>query len=192
MYDVLLSNFKALEKTSKILERLSLRPKDYYLATIHRAENTNSKHRLSEIIAAFCGLDKEVIFPAHPRTRKMLQAFGIEVDSRVRLIDPVSYVDMLTLEMNAARVLTDSGGVQKESRILGTPCVTIRNETEWPETLEGGWNVLAGADKKRIISCALTFMQTTDAGAKARIKLYGDGDAARRLVDVLLTNPEMC
>jgi UDP-N-acetylglucosamine 2-epimerase len=135
------------------LERLTEhRPGAYFLATVHRAENTDQAERLSGIFRAFGSLGAPVLVPLHPRTRARLR--GVEVPTGVHLMEPASYLAMLTLVKNARCVLTDSGGLQKEALWLGTPCVTLREETEWVETLEGGWNQIAGADPGRIVAAA--------------------------------------
>lgn len=145
------------ERASRILERLDLDPKRYILATVHRAENTDDEDRLTGIVRALALLERPVVFPCHPRTRKMLDRFGLErfiVPSQVRLIDPLGYLDMLKLESQAKVILTDSGGVQKEAFWLGVPCVTLREETEWNETLNAGWNRLAGTCTEDVVSAA--------------------------------------
>ncbi len=126
-------------------------PGGYYLATVHRAENTDDPVRLQGIFEGLGRLDLPVILPLHPRTRKCLDS-GLRVPPNVELRDPVGYLAMLTLVQHARAVLTDSGGLQKEAVWLGVPCITLREETEWVETLEGGWNQLAGADPERIVA----------------------------------------
>jgi UDP-GlcNAc3NAcA epimerase len=123
-------------------------PGSYFLATVHRAENTDDPVRLRGIFEAFRRLEGPVLLPLHPRTRARLD--GIDVPGNVEVMEPVSYLAMLSLLGGARRVFTDSGGLQKEAVWLGTPCVTLRDETEWVETLEGGWNRLAGADPDAI------------------------------------------
>ena len=169
---------------SSILDRLQLEPKTYYLVTVHRAENTDVKMNLANILQALVQLDRPVIFPIHPRTRKMIKRFGLEhvFDSQhIRFIDPVGYLEMLMLEENAAAILTDSGGVQKEAYWLRVPCVTLREETEWVETVESAWNVLVGADRQRIIQVVRSCVPP----ARCPL-LYGDGHAAEQIVRVLL------
>ena len=140
--------------TSRMLRTLALEPKGYALATVHRAANTDDPARLAEIFDALALLHEPVIVPMHPRTRAALMGTDIEVEPPVRIIEPVGYLDMLELQRNARVVLTDSGGVQKEAYLLGVPCVTLRDETEWIETLAGGWNVLAGTNAERILAAA--------------------------------------
>lgn len=146
------------EKSSRILEDLDLQPGGYYLATVHRAENTDHPGRLRSIIEALEELG-DVVFPCHPRAEKFMKQLGLwkGLTGRVKVIKPVGYLDMLVLEKNARKILTDSGGVQKEAYLLGVPCITLREETEWVETVADGWNVLAGADRERIASMARGF-----------------------------------
>jgi len=180
MYDALLANAPVAAERSQILRRLSLAPGGYALATVHRAANTDATARLGEIIDALALLGEPVVLPLHPRTRAALMAADFEIAPPVRVIDPVGYLDMLALEQGARMILTDSGGVQKEAYLLGVPCVTLRDETEWVETLEGGWNVLAGAQTERILAAA---RRGRPAGAP--LPLFGDGRAAERMVEAL-------
>jgi len=154
MYDSLRVNLAVAERKSKIMKKLNLQRKEFYLITIHRAENTDVKNNLHNITDIVTNLDKTVVFPLHPRTRKKLSEFRL-LDRLLSkhdllLIDPVSYLDMLVLEKNARYVLTDSGGVQKEAYFLRTPCLTLREETEWVETLKTGYNQLVGLDVMKV------------------------------------------
>lgn len=171
---------------STILDRLHLEPKTYYLVTVHRAENTDIKKNLVNILQALVQLDRPVVFPIHPRTRKMIKRFGLEhvFDSQhIRFIDPVGYLEMLMLEENARVILTDSGGVQKEAYWFQVPCVTLREETEWAETVESGWNVLVGSDYEKIISAVFNASRITHHVSRI---ILGSGEVARRIiVDVL-------
>ncbi|RQD81822.1 MAG: UDP-N-acetylglucosamine 2-epimerase (non-hydrolyzing) [Methanocalculus sp. MSAO_Arc1] len=179
MVDALLFN-RDLAGRSDILERLDLESGTYYLATVHRAGNTDEEKNLRSIMAAFAALDRPVIFPAHPRTRKFLEQYGIAAGRNVRLIEPLPYLDMLQLLSHACAILTDSGGVQKEAYILQVPCITLRENTEWVETVEDGWNVLAGADTGCIIAAV---SQMTGDGGRSGIHSahYGDGTAADKI-----------
>lgn len=148
MYDSLKDHLKVAEKKSKIMTKLNLQKKEFYLITVHRAENTDVEENLEKMTQIVTSLDKKVVFPIHPRTRKRLSKFDLR-DRLISkpdliLIDPVSYLDMLILEKNARYVLTDSGGVQKEAFFLKTPCLTLREETEWVETLVNYWNLVVG------------------------------------------------
>ncbi len=170
---------------SGVLARLGLAERSYLLATVHRAENTDDPACLRNILAAFTELDETIVFPLHPRTRKVLENEGIlsnlqSAICNLQLIDPLGYLDMVRLEQSARMILTDSGGMQKEAYWSGVPCVTLRDETEWVETVEAGWNVLVGADMARIVQAVRSFTPPA-----ARPALYGDGRAAERIATVL-------
>src|SRR5205814_1735963 len=136
---------------SDVLKRLGFAAKSYHLATIHRAENTDDVGRLKTLLEALARLDRPVVIPLHPRTRAALEgAAGVPATGTLRIIEPLGYLDMLALMEAADAVLTDSGGLQKEAYWLGVRCVTLREETEWTETLAGGWNQLTGATEARI------------------------------------------
>ncbi len=180
MYDALLLHAPVAAEKSRIVGDLALEPGGYVLATVHRAANTDDPARLERIVEALGALREPVVLPLHPRTRAALMGTDIEVDLSVRIIEPVGYVDMLALEQGARMVVTDSGGVQKEAYLLGVPCVTLREETEWVETLECGWNVLAGADAGRILAAA---KRGRPSGEPPRV--FGDGHAGERMVEAL-------
>ena len=165
---------------SRILEKLGLTQKSYLLTTVHRGENTDDLARLSQILQAYNSLEETIVFPIHPRTRKAINNIGCPIKSHVRLIDSVGYLDMVALTSAARLVLTDSGGLQKEAYWLGVPCLTMRDESEWVETLESGWNLLVGSDSNKIVEAVLTF-----APSGPRPALYGDGFAATLCVDLL-------
>jgi len=151
----------------------------FYLATIHRAENTDDRNRLQSIFSALSDLDLPVVLPLHPRTQKLLE--GIKYRSRkVRIIEPVGYLQMIYLIKHSQKVLTDSGGLQKEAYFMQKPCVTLRDETEWIETLENGWNILVGADTEKIVQA----VQHNSTGAQTRA--FGDGRAAEKVVSELI------
>jgi UDP-GlcNAc3NAcA epimerase len=171
---------RARAKPQEILPRLGVKNKSYLLATVHRSENTNDLSQLSRILSAFNSLDEPMIFPIHPRTRKVLKEANCHLKPHIQLIDPVSYLDMMTLATSARLILTDSGGLQKEAYWLGVPCLTLREETEWVETIESGWNALVGSDSVKISHAVRSF-----APANARPGLYGDGFASARCVDLL-------
>jgi UDP-N-acetylglucosamine 2-epimerase (non-hydrolysing) len=151
MYDALLENIKIALKKSKILEKLKLKPKNYLLMTLHRPSNVDNLENLRKIIETMEGSREKIIFPVHPRTRKNLKKIKLPKFKNFTMIKPVSYLDMLVLEKNAKKILTDSGGVQKEAYWLKTPCLTLRKKTEWVETLEGNWNILTGVNKEKIL-----------------------------------------
>lgn len=156
MFDALMHFSKISETKSKILEILNLTPKSYYLATIHRAENTDNYDRLKSILESLGELDNLVIFPIHPRTKNRIRDYNLEyLLEKLLVIDPVGYLDMIQLERHAKIILTDSGGVQKEAFWLRVPCITLRDETEWTETIKYNWNRLVGADRNKIIEAVL-------------------------------------
>ena len=186
MYDALLYNIEIAERRSIVLEKLGLQSKGYFLATVHRADNTDRIQNLKEIIDAFVELGRKgmpVVFPVHPRTRRLMGSHGFPMSPELVLTDPVSYLDMLVLEKHSRAILTDSGGVQKEAFWLKVPCVTLREETEWVETVESGSNVLAGVNRDRIIRFALAAKWDPKPSSE---KMYGRGDAAERVVAVLV------
>jgi UDP-GlcNAc3NAcA epimerase len=186
MFDAALVFGPVAEASSTLLERLGLTPRAYYLCTVHRAENTDVPERLGAIVDALRELgrpDCPVVLPLHPRTRGYLERSGkaasISHDLALRTLEPVGFLDMLLLEKHARLILTDSGGVQKEAYFHGVPCVTLRDETEWVETVESGWNRLAGADRARILEAAA-------ASRPGRaIDEYGRGQAADKIVEIL-------
>ena len=163
-----------------LLNRLRLSPRGYLLTTVHRAENTNNRDSLQRIIRALNALGEPIVFPVHPRTRKMLEALDLRLDPHVAVIDPLGYLEMIALVGHARLVLTDSGGLQKEAYWVGVPCVTLREQTEWTETVDAGWNLTVGTDEDRIVAAARAFQPPA-----AQIPLYGDGRAAERCVGLL-------
>lgn len=171
------------EKKSAILKRLELKEGEYVFCTLHRASNTQ-RERLQRIVEALTRVEQVVAFPLHPRTRKMLRDYGLTVSlqerSHIRLTEPVSYMESLLLQSNAMVILTDSGGIQKEAYVLGKPCLTLREETEWTETVEAGWNLLVGTDPARILEGVRDFRPDCQ-----RENLFGDGQASRRIASVL-------
>jgi UDP-GlcNAc3NAcA epimerase len=178
MYDALLVN-KNLAQKSHILEQLNLEPKTYILATLHRPSNTDNPDRLRRIIHSFSQVEKPVVFPVHPRTREALSTLGASLGS-IQAINPVGYLDFLKLESEAEAILTDSGGVQKEAYLLRVPCITLRKETEWVETVEDGWNILVGDDTALIVKMAHEFRPTAE-----RRQPFGDGTASQKIVKIL-------
>ena len=181
MYDAVLQFSKIARRQSTILEDLSIKPKEYLLATVHRPYNTDIPENLQNILSAFLEINEPIIFPVHPRTSQCLINSTLSIqNSKLRCTPPVGYLDMLILEQNAKAILTDSGGMQKEAYFFGVPCVTMRTETEWVETLEAGWNVVVGADRTKIVEAVRS--SGTD---NPRPELYGDGRAAEKIVSIL-------
>jgi UDP-GlcNAc3NAcA epimerase len=169
------------------LEDLVPHGRDFSLVTCHRAENTDDPVRLGGILDGLvriaAGTGMTVLFPTHPRTRDRLARGDFRLPDSILMLPPLSYLDMLALTARAALVLTDSGGLQKEAYLLGTPCVTLRDETEWVETVETGWNRLAGADSDAIVASA---GEAIGARSRPRPNIFGDGRAAERIADHLL------
>jgi UDP-N-acetylglucosamine 2-epimerase len=181
MYDAVLWAMEhSGDDAAAILTRLGLAGKSYLLATVHRASNTDNPVNLANIMSALGAAGETVVFPVHPRTRKALDSAGIEVASNIMAVAPVSYLEMLALEGQARAILTDSGGVQKEALWLAVPCITMRDETEWVETVQCGWNTLTGTDPHRI---ATALQSPTPLAAPPQI--YGDGHAAERIASIL-------
>ena len=180
MYDVFLEHFmKARARRLRILAEPTLQD-GFVLATIHRAENTDDPLRLSAIMEGLAGSGMPTIFPAHPRTRVALEAAAIPVASSVTLLQPLGYLDMVALEAAAEVIVTDSGGVQKEAYFAGTPCVTVRETTEWPETVKIGWNRLVGVSPALLSEAVRSFRP-----AGERPPYFGDGHAAEKIVSAL-------
>lgn len=186
MFDVALHHGEKVLAEGGLLQRLCLSPKSYVLSTIHRAENTDHPARLAAIVDALemMALDLPVVWPLHPRTRAVLQTAG-RLDAlarRVKLIKPVGYLDMVQLEKYACVIATDSGGVQKEAFFHGVPCVTLRNETEWVELVEAGWNRLAPPTDSLSLKLAI---ESALGSRGMAVKPYGKGNAAELIVKKL-------
>jgi len=187
MYDAFLFNNKLSEQRSTIIADLGLKEKAYCLATVHRAENTDNSLRLANILTAFAEIatpECPLIVPLHPRTQRTIQQQQDKalLSSDVRLIPPVSYLDMIALETHAQAILTDSGGVQKEAYFAQVPCLTLRDETEWVETVEAGYNQLAGASTLAIIEA---FHRARRPTSEMKPALYGKGQASEQIVNHL-------
>lgn len=170
-----------------ILERLQLHAGAYAVATIHRAANTDDAPTFARIIEGLRHVDLPVVFPVHPRTRAIAAANGVGERDNIVPIDPLPYREMVALLSRAAYAFTDSGGLQKEAFVLKVPCVTLREETEWLDTLEDGWNVLAGSDPAKIVSASRRPRPSVQSTP------YGDGHTARHIVDALVeaSRPEV-
>ena len=167
---------------AQVCAQCGVAPGQFYLLTIHRAGNTDDPQRLAAIIEGVRDLPLPVLFPMHPRVRTALASNQIPLSPNVRVLEPLGYASMIALAGHARAVLTDSGGVQKEAYWLGVPCVTLRDDTEWVETVEQGWNVLAGCDPARIRDAATAAYRPT-----RHPQLYGDGRAAGRIVEAIST-----
>lgn len=178
-----------LARSSNTLERFRVDKRQFYLATIHRAENTDEQQRLTALMETLDQLDLPVLMPVHPRTRAALQRAGwtSRTGGRLRQVEPIGYLEMLALEDGARAVLTDSGGVQKEAFFLSRPCITLRGETEWPETLVHGWNQMTGASRDGIMAA----VQQLPHGV-ADTSAFGNGHAAEYIADILRTVEHEC
>lgn len=186
MYDALLAAQPQIaQRAPTLLTTLGVVPEGYVLVTVHRPSNTDDPAAMRRIAQALNHLGLPVIFPVHPRTRKMLEQYEIAWSDQVHCIDPVGRLDMLTLEQAAFRIMTDSGGVQKEAFLVGVPCITLREDTEWVETIELGWNVLVGSDPAAIIES----VKRRKPPPPER-NPFGDGTAAQRIARSLLAWPD--
>jgi UDP-GlcNAc3NAcA epimerase len=181
MYDAVLYNQGIANEKSTILADLKLDAKSYHLITIHRAENTDNLQNIQNIIEAFKAINETKVWPMHPRTKHKLKEYGIDLDDVPNLIviDPVGYLDMLVLVINSKKVITDSGGVQKEAYFMKVPCVTVREQTEWVETLESHANTLVGTDTNKIIEAVKNEVTPN------YVEFFGDGKAAQKIVETI-------
>ncbi len=180
MVDALEFNREIAEDRSHILEDLGLAPGHYLVLTVHRPANTDSRENMMSILGAAGNAGWPVVFPVHPRTRKVLERYGLwdRLPKDLIITPPLGYLDMIRLMAYAKKILTDSGGMQKEAYILGIPCITLRDTTEWVETLDGGWNVLVGADPARIIA------ETGKVASGQHSACFGNGDSAGKIVGI--------
>lgn len=184
LYDALKENLALAEqRASQNLDRFGLTSKQYYLLTVHRAENTDDLNQLRTILEAASDLGRPVLFPVHPRTESALQKARVSFNGMIRRAPPLGYLEMLAMEKHARKILTDSGGVQKEAFYLQVPCVTLRDRTEWPETVKAGANIIAGTAPDSI-RLAATCAAAHDWPSLAP---FGNGNAADRIVEELLT-----
>lgn len=187
MYDAALFFGKNIKNMTDIVNNLNITPKQFILATVHRAENTDDIERFTNIINALIKIAKikqTVVLPLHPRTSLFIKKYGLDkiINSNKHLIiiEPVSFIDMIALEKSAKLIITDSGGIQKEAYFHKVPCITLRDETEWIETVEKGWNQIVGADENKMISAI------SKASKGSIIEDYGKGDTAKRILTHIL------
>jgi len=179
MYDIFKSKIK--NQKSKILNQLKLKPKNYILLTVHRPSNVDKPENLKKILEAISESGEKIVFPIHPRTEKQLKKFKLKIENcKLKIISPVGYLDMLILEKNAKKILTDSGGVQKEAYWSKVPCITLMEGTGWPETVKAGWNILVGIDKEKIIEAIKKFNLKTK-----QYNYFGNGKSAKKIVKIL-------
>jgi UDP-N-acetylglucosamine 2-epimerase (non-hydrolysing) len=186
MIDTLLGHRKAAER-SRILKTLDLTKHEYGVLTLHRPSNVDHPDHLRELIEAIdkVSLRVPIVFPVHPRTRQNLESFGIALNRRIVLCDPLGYLDFLKLLSDARLVLTDSGGIQEETTVLGVPCITLRENTERPSTLLQGTNVLAGGDGNRLVRFATEILDGALTFDRSKRPELWDGRAAGRIVQIL-------
>ena len=175
-----------LSKNSSILKDLDLEPKTYTLFTMHRAENTLFEDSLVSVLRAFEILSEvQIVFPIHPRTKNILQQkqllTRLEKCNNVRLIEPLGYLDFVKLMQNACKIITDSGGAQKESYLLHVPCITIRENTEWEETVKVGWNILTGTNTDRVVNAVRSWQPTTSIEP-----IFGNGDSSKIILHSII------
>jgi len=182
--DAVFQNLEISKSRRSILNDLGLNNCDYFLATVHRQENVDNEGSFRGIVEGMGRVRREfgldLIYPIHPRARKRLKIFGLEPNG-VRLVEPLDYLSFIQLESNAKLVLTDSGGVQEEACILGVPCVTLRDNTERPETIEVGSNILAGVSPEKILECSRLMLSKENSWENP----FGDGKAGKRIVKIL-------
>ncbi|MCF7808348.1 MAG: UDP-N-acetylglucosamine 2-epimerase (non-hydrolyzing) [Candidatus Marinimicrobia bacterium] len=181
MVDALIKYTQVAEHQLDTLEDLGLASEQFNLMTIHRPSNTDDDQRLQSILEQVSKSDRPVIFPVHPRGRKRVNALMEKMSDRIRIIDPVGYLDMMLLEKHARFVITDSGGVQKEAYLHKTKCLTVRAETEWVETVRDGWNQLVGDDLAQIPVLLSAYPEPDNWSEH-----YGDGHSASRIVDIII------
>jgi len=185
MYDALLQHLTFAERRlEQNLRQFELERRGYYLLTLHRAENTGDRQRLASILRTVKSLDLPVLFPVHPRTRQVLAAGGIPMNGNLRPVPPLGFLEMIALEKNARKILTDSGGVQKEAFYLGVPCITLRERTEWPETVSHGANRVVGSDPESLRRA----VKEPCSADWSRATPYGDGKSAAKIVSHLVTS----
>ncbi|MBC8376171.1 MAG: UDP-N-acetylglucosamine 2-epimerase (non-hydrolyzing) [FCB group bacterium] len=180
MVDALITYTKIAEKKSHVLKELSLEKEKFLLMTIHRPSNADSDERLLSILKEVSRIDLPVIFPVHPRSRTRVEKLISQTDGNIRIIDPVGYLDMMMLEKYASIIITDSGGVQKEAYLHKTPCLTVRGETEWVETVRDGWNYIVGDQLEQISILSNNFPKPKEWHPH-----YGDGTSSARIVEIL-------
>ena len=190
--DAVLQNADVAERRSDVLKRFGLEPKEYLLITAHRAENTDRRENLEKLVEILESLPMRVVYPMHPRTRKRLEEFGlwgrVEAVENMTITKPLGYLDFLKLEKNAFAILTDSGGIQEEAIILNVPCLTLRYNTERPETVEAGGNVLVGLEKERVLGYLNKLLNDSDFYERMANapNPFGDGKAGERIAEILL------
>lgn len=180
MYDAVLMFKEKANLKQDLLDELQIEKNKYILTTIHRAENTNNIDRLKNIIEALNESEETIVLPLHPRTKKFIGDYGLKFNENIKVIDPIGYLEMLMLESNSRKIVTDSGGVQKEAYFMRKPCITMRDETEWVETVQVGWNIIVGTNKDSILNAIKDFNPK-----KEQPYIFGDGKASMKIVELI-------
>jgi len=180
MYDSLLYYGKIAEQKSRILKNLKLKQKEYILLTLHRPYNVDNIQKLQNIFSALKQTKRFIVLPVHPRTCKMIESTNTIIPENISIIEPLGYLDFIFLQKHSEKIITDSGGIQKEAYLNGIPCITIRPETEWIETVKAGWNVLVGDKKDQLIENCLHFKPSHN-----RPRYFGDGNSSKKIISIL-------
>ena len=180
MYDSLLYYGKIAEQKSRILKNLKLKQKEYILLTLHRPYNVDNIQKLQNIFSALKQTKRFIVLPVHPRSRKMIESTNTIIPENISIIEPLGYLDFIFLQKHSEKIITDSGGIQKEAYLNGIPCITIRPETEWIETVKAGWNVLVGNKKDQLIENCLNFEPSHN-----RPRYFGDGNSSKKIISIL-------
>jgi len=180
MYDSLLYYGKIAEQKSRILKNLKLKQKEYILLTLHRPYNVDNIQKLQNIFSALKQTKRFIVLPVHPRTCKMIESTNTIIPENISIIEPLGYLDFIFLQKHSEKIITDSGGIQKEAYLNGIPCITIRPETEWIETVKAGWNVLVGDKMDQLIENCLHFKPSQN-----RPRYFGDGDSSKKIISIL-------
>ena len=180
MYDSLLYYGKIAEQKSRILKNLKLKQKEYILLTLHRPYNVDNIQKLQNIFSALKQTKRFIVLPVHPRSRKMIESTNTIIPENISIIEPLGYLDFIFLQKHSEKIITDSGGIQKEAYLNGIPCITIRPETEWIETVKAGWNVLVGDKKDQLIENCLHFKPSHN-----RPRYFGDGNSSKKIISIL-------
>ena len=182
MFDAVIRNLPIAEVKSNILNKLNLKPNEFVFTTLHRPYNVDNPNKLDTILKTLGDIDYQVVFSIHPRTQNIIKENSIKIPSNIITIEPVGYLDSLILQKNAYKVVTDSGGIQKEAFFLKTPCITLRPETEWVETVECGANILVN-----IVELKNNVFREFDEGTFNSYP-YGDGNSAEKMINLMLQN----
>lgn len=183
MVDILL-RLRSVAEQSKILQDLNLGSKEYLIVTVHRPGNTDNQQNLKNIVEALIQIDRTIVFPVHPRTSETLRRYGLYdrllKNRKIEVVKPLGYLDLIKLMSHADKVITDSGGMEKEAYILKVPCITMLKTTSWPETVEDGWNVVVGCDTEKIVNMARDFKPSGE-----QTEDYGKGEACKNIVNLI-------